>query len=156
MSKQTKLYIDHTSYTMETSIPDPDDSWDRANTLTEHSVDGIRLDSNYGYGNYCYYPGEVKKGDKIYLLYAVWSTGDSFGHDVGYSIDFISVHKNIDIANSNANVLENIEEDINSSWETKWNGKLMLDNGDEYKYHIGWLGYFESLDYIRVKEFIVK
>jgi len=155
MENATKIYIDYSSYTTVTNSADPDDEWDRDDTSTDYYVNGLTLEPN-GSFEYCYYPGEVKEGDKIYLVYAVYSTGDSFHRDERGCIDFVGVYKDKATADLVAHVLEKHSTEDNMYGEAKWTAKIVLDNGTEYDYHVGWVGYFEHLDYISVEEFIVR
>lgn len=147
----TKIYVKHTSYTEITRDRDPNDDWDGDDTSTTHYIEGLSLKGGH---EYCYYPGEIKAGEKLYLVYAVWSTGDSFHRDDRGQIDFISVHKTRESAEKNRKILEQHSKNYNDIYDT-WTAKIFLDNGEEYKYHVGWLGYFEYLDYINVEEYTV-
>lgn len=148
----TKIYIEYDTYTEVTSEANPDDSWSSDSTYSTHCVNNINLKNGY---EYCYYPGEVKKGDTLYLLYAVWSTGDSFHRADGSQIDFISVHKSYENAERNEKILEQHTGSFDSD-KGNYSTKIFLDNGEEYSYCLGWLGYFESLDHIVISKFIVQ
>lgn len=151
----TKLYIDYESYTTVTNRADPDDEWGADDTSTDHYVNGLSLTRKNSH-EYCYYPGEVNKGDTLYLIYAIWSTGDSFHHDTRGCIDFVAVYKDKATANLVAHVLENHKHEDDRHGKYNWTANIMLDNGEEFKYHVGWLGYFENLDEIYVEEYTVR
>lgn len=122
---------------------DHTDSWDRGDTSTTWYVTGVKLVDKVGY-KVIAYPGELKPGDTINLLYAVYSTGDSFGSDEDGSIEFISVHKDAELAFKNKTKLKNDHDTI------------IHDDGTEEKIYVPWNGYFESLSYLSVDQFILK
>lgn len=93
----------------------------------------------------CPYPGELKEGDIVYVVYAVYSTGNSFGHQADGSFEFISVHKDETIAHDNARGLKEGTQKF-----------LKQDDGTETPYTwYPWDGYFESLTYIQVESQIL-
>lgn len=148
MTESTKLYIKTSSYVDIVKEANQDDEWDRDDTQRTHYVDQVSLDP-VGY-EYCYIPGSIKKGDTVYLVYAVWSTGDSFHRAEGEYIDFISAHRTYDAASRNENILDTDRAEGEGS-----TFKLFLDDGTEFSYCASWFGYFESLDYVTVREFTV-
>jgi hypothetical protein len=97
----TKVYIKHTSEGHTTSSPNSSNSWDRADTSTSHYVEGITLE--YPLYNYesLEVPFAIVPNKIYYLLYTVYSTGDSFGHDKDRSIDFIGLYENLAVAEEN-------------------------------------------------------
>lgn len=145
-SPSTKIYIKYSSYTEVIKKANYDDEWDRDDTSTSHYVDEVSLQPISS--EYCYIPFNVKKGDTIYLVYAIWSTGDSFHRADGERIDFISVHKTYSNAKRNEDILSHAVDGDGTP-------TIFLDDGTEYKYSPGWFGYFESLDYINIGEFVV-
>ena len=66
------------------------DEWDRDDTASTWSVGGLRLTEDYPDVSACF---PIKAGDIVYLLYVVYSTGDSFGHSEDGSISFVDVFK---------------------------------------------------------------
>lgn len=106
---------------------DPDDYWSRNSTtgdvdvvsvsiIEEDSYDMIATDDNY------------KVGDTVYILHAVYTTGDSFGRDGG-NYELLGAYKTLDAAKSALVHFENIND-----------------------YSVPWIGYFESLDNIKITE----
>lgn len=149
-SVTTDLYVEYDTRTVRSRDRDPNDSWDRGNTHSEHTLKHIRIAKD---GNYpCItYPGLVKPGEKVYLVYAVYSTGDSFGHDTDRCLELISVHKDIDIARFNyQKVKTSIAHDYNYTLE------ISQDNGQVVPVSCPWLGYFESLSLVKVAGFTVR
>ena len=147
-----KLGVHVDSHVTTTRERDTDDSWDRGSTSTTWYVNSIalprKLENEYKSGgprDTIDYEGEVNLGDEMYLLYAVYSTGDSFGHDADGMIDFISVHKDPAVAQYNHDQLNGASGTV----------KLKSDDGTEWNYYVPWNGYFESLSYINVDSFNV-
>ncbi len=137
------LELLRTSHSVDTSEADPNDSWDRPNTYTTHRVEGLRLCDKDGYG--CLpVDDDIKSGDTLWVLYAIYSTGDSFGHDEGGQFEWLSWHRTEELAQKN---LSAIEAGASS---------LTLDNGKRQDFYRGWDGYFESLDSLEVKPLIVE
>lgn len=152
VQEEPQLFLDlvTSSYGHETSEVDPTDEWSRASTETSWTVHGIRLQDKAGYESLrADFPVQV--GDAVHVLYAVYSTGDSFGHDEGASFEFLSVHKNYDVAVRNLRAVEG---------RTRTNGNysmtLEFDSGAKVERHCPWDGYFESLDYVRLETMIVQ
>jgi hypothetical protein len=96
-------------------------------------------------------PGDVKPGDILHLVYAVYSTGDSMGTSYNSSIDFISVHRLKHRAEMNADELEKTADD-----ETTSSIHIILDEGTRIPYRFPWLNYFDSLSYIEIGTFKVR
>ena len=133
------LKLEYSSHTEETSTPDPNDAWDRASTSTDHTVHGLRLFKTDQYQALpC--PDKFKSGDKLFCLWAIYSTGDSFGHAEGSGLEFISYHKTRELAEKN-------EEAINEGAS-----EITLDNGEKQTIYRSWDGYFESLDSLTVRK----
>ena len=81
----TDLAVYYTTREYVTRKRNPDDQWDRDNTRSEHAMQYITIAAQSSW-NTVTYPGLVKPNDKVYLLFAVYSTGDSFGRDDGARI----------------------------------------------------------------------
>jgi len=130
------------------SFVSSDDAWDRPNTdsswtFEDYCAIGERAPESFPY-NSLYYPYEkemnVKKGDTVFFVVPVWSTGDSFGWDGDYYAEIFGVFLDEKEADDFANQLNNA------------NGytPIINFNGEERKIYIPWNGYFESLSYINV------
>ncbi|RYD56158.1 MAG: hypothetical protein EOP83_21420 [Verrucomicrobiaceae bacterium] len=145
----TRMRIQHSGYKNTTRGAATDDRWDRGDTSTDWSVGGVDI---HPLGDlHADFPVEV--GDLVYVIFAIYSTGDSFGQDNRSNFESISVHKNRERAEENAEVLRHMEKDgTYSSWEAI----LTTDGGTRFPFHVPWLGYFESLDEVRVEEHYVE
>ena len=144
----TRLRVNHSS--LRTQIRKGTGRYDRGNTSTDHTVRGLYISTDQ-YGD-VYIPGEVSPGDNIWLVYAVYSTGDSFGHDDKNCIDFISIHRDEETARNNAKILCKINGD---EFNYDYQVPITMEGGTKLNYNPPWLGYFERLDYIDVQSFRV-
>jgi hypothetical protein len=146
----TNLCADHDRHTHVTRTASSDDRWDRDDTATSHSVTGIHI---VGDDDYCdvVIATTVAPNERIWLVWAVYSTGDSFGHDDAANIEFISAHRDESTARHNAEVLRAIPRDTSYGHRVP----IMLEGGGVMEYTVPWLGYFESLDYVEIGQFAV-
>ncbi len=95
--------------------------------------------SEAGYGGFPYVGAELQPNDELFVLYVVWSSGDSFGRDDRNYYEFLCVNKDADMAVRN---LEKVKACNKISYV-----ELELDDGSLMKCYCGsWNGYFESLD----------
>jgi hypothetical protein len=141
------------SYTEVTREPYEDDSWDRGNTSTSWSVSGLRLledGDRGGYRESTQVAFKPEKGKIYHLLYAVYSTGDSFGHDEGHYLEVIGVYKNRKVAEGNEKRLREKKPEKRGLVQLKVEGVTKL-----HGYCIPWDGYFESLDRLEVLSFVL-
>lgn len=128
--------IDETScYSDEPS--DEEDEWYRPNSYTDHEITGFKIDSGYFDLATDFVP---EYNTPYYLLFAVWSSGDSFGYDSGAYIEYFGLFENEEIAKLN-------EQRINDKKEN-----LLTDFGMDIPLHIPWDGYFDGLDYLRIEK----
>ena len=148
--ERTQLKVVYHSRTYTTREGDPNDQWDRGNTSTDHSVTGLVVGEDY---HGLYLDGEVKPGDTVWLVYAVYSTGDSFGHDQDKCIEFFTVHRDESVAKFNARALAGYEPEKDFSQREKF--FLSLDNGEQFQTVPPWSGYFESLSYVQADPFVI-
>ena len=136
------------AYRQETSTPDPDDRWDRASTSTDHTITGFHAAPETDEKYYdLVIPYEPQYDEEYFLLYAVYSTGDSFGHDEGAGIEYIGFYRKnqLDIAQENQRKIEG--QDLDSD---KYSLKLNSPAAKEFDQHAPWIGYFESLDIVEI------
>lgn len=119
------------------------DQWDRDDTDTSHSVQSIEVVSERAYLDLTV-DFEVEAGGQYYLLYGVYSTGDSFGRDVDAGIDYVDLFQSKEVADENLKRLEANSREVTSTV------KLVTEQGLEYNYSVPWKGYFERLSYVEV------
>ena len=142
-----KIYgieVIYRGYTSITSEVDPDDEWSRPSTETQYSIDGFEVHKREADGYELQTLYEPQHGVDYYLLYAVYSTGDSFGHDDGGGIEFIGFYTDSEkwIGEENQRRI-----DTNSYDSGSYNITLLSPRAKEFKLYPPWTGYFEHLDY---------
>lgn len=127
---------------------DADDEWSRDSTHEHHDILGIK---------------EVKKGahfdlpledgeGPIYLLYAIYDAGDSFGRDEG-QFEAVMLHHNLEVAQRNkALIEEHYKKYKPECCEEAFSLKLLTDSGEEFQLSVPWTGYFESLTHVEIEE----
>ena len=105
---------------------------------------------------------DIDTTKSLYLLYAEYSQGNSFGNESG-CIEYIKLFKSLEEANLFKNELEKfekysesnfIEEDLKPSL-FEVTSKYPFERSFEYfgeKFYLPWGGYFESLDLLDVIE----
>lgn len=121
-----------------------ENQWDRDDTYEDHNIEGIEVVKT---GFYDVEVGfDILHGMDYYLLYGIYSTGDSFGHDEG-RIEFVDLYEDREVAEENAKRLRAHNDEKKDSFSTK----LLHENGKEYDCHVPWKGYFERLSYLEVK-----
>jgi hypothetical protein len=130
--------IDNVHY-YTTNEADPDDEWSRDSTDESHSIEGIKLSARYGDVETTFKP---EKGVSYYLLYYIYSTGDSFGSDSG-RIHFIGLYRSKQLADKCAKLID----------KGGVNVTIYDDNGTPYKEHISARDdYFGGLTSVEVAE----
>jgi hypothetical protein len=137
----TNIKVEYDAHMYVTRKGDPDDMWDRDSTDGDVYVNGIRVvDDSYRDVSV---PFDVDDDHNYYLLYAVYTTGDSFGSDGGNTewIDLFRTRAAADAAK------KSIEETTGS-----FSASYTRDDGTDIKIHIPWDGYFETLDELTVKK----
>ena len=122
---------------------DPNDTWDRDSTYEDHNVTGIRVVEGYSDLEVGFTPEPNKD---YWLLYGIYSTGDSFGTDDG-RISYVDLYEDRGVAEENAKRLRK----HNEGNEDCYSCKLIHESGKEYQFHVPWKGYFERLSYLEVK-----
>lgn len=135
-----------------------DDEWGSWEEFWVNSFGGVSLDKSL-----FYYPEEVpidfnvSKGDVVYVVWAEYSSGDSFGYGEGKYVDIIHIFKSKDLArDAYQSLLNTSVKEHDKDWYESWIVRFKSDSGEEIIYHRPWLGYFDSLDEIHVEEAIVK
>ncbi len=136
------LELIYSSYSEDTSEVDPEDSWDRPNTATTYDVRGLKLVDQDGYKRLPV-DDDVSVGDDLWVVYAVYSTGDTFGHDEGGGFEWLSYHRTEEAAQKA------------KSDDEQGSDFITLDNGKQQKFYRSWDGYFESLDSLEIKRLTV-
>jgi hypothetical protein len=108
----------------------PDDQWDCDSTDGSVTVTACRVAQQDGY-NVLQTSDTVAVGGKVWLVWAQYSTGDSFGSDGGH-YELCGVFSNLVSAEAEVARLQSVDD-----------------------YSVPWNGYFENLDFIKAEEFEV-
>lgn len=121
-------------YTRE---PD-DDEWDNGETAADISIQGVEFAEHYFD---VALPQEYVPGP-LYLLYANYDTGDSFGRQRN-RFEAVDIFQDRARAEAAQRALTDSEEG---------NASYVRDDGTTIQYSCPWHGYFECLNYLEVEE----
>lgn len=129
---------------------DADDEWSRDSYYESHTVRGIKEVKEKDYFDLPLEDGE----GPIYLLYAIYDTGDSFGRDEG-RFEAVMLHHDRSIAEENRRrILEQnrqYEQSRGHNMED-YSVTLLTDSGKEFQISTPWNGYFEDLSTVEIEE----
>jgi hypothetical protein len=146
------LHLDASGYTEVTREADPDDAWGANDTSTTWSADGITLSDRDGH-HALPVDFPVEAGDLVYVVYAVYSTGDTFHRADGEYLEVISFHKDMNTAAKNVTALNGRRDRGSAGNDYKMT--ITYDSGATVERYCPWDGYFESLDYVTCSAFTV-
>jgi hypothetical protein len=125
---------------------DPDDRWTRDSTDRDITITGLQIVDKC-FDTVC--QDDVVIGDQVGLLWAKYSTGDSFGNDGG-QCEFIQV-----LPLAKMHILSQNAETIMSANESKsyssYSVELLDAYGETYTLGCPWYGYFEHLQSVDIK-----
>jgi hypothetical protein len=141
------LHLLSASETDVTRESDPEDVWGQDSTSTSWDIEGIALSDKDG-SDALPADFDIKIGDTIFVVYLVYSTGDTFHQADGAYLEVLSFHKNEAVARKNLREIEGRKAE-------NFVMTIELDNGNKIERVCSWDGYFESLDYARCESFVV-
>lgn len=126
-----------------------EDEWDRDSTSTSWSFGDLTFikPQIWGRSESMLTDFPVKVGDEVFVVVAVYSTGDSFGHDAGANVEVLGIYKSCGKAKK-AKLAADECKDSNLVVKT--------ESGKNLELYCPWNGYFESLDYVEVLARTVK
>lgn len=113
-----------------------EDEWDADDTHTDNRIRSFSLTDTYSDLSIGFIPEEDKT---YYLLYAIYTTGDSF-HTSSGNIEFVDLFEDEELGWENYRILQNHKEG------NGYSAILKNQLGLKYSYHIPWIGYFENLE----------
>lgn len=125
-----------------------DREWGSWSEDTHNDVNGLQIVEEKDYYDLIA-DFDVKVKDFVYLVYATYSTGDSFGHGTG-CIEYIAVFKTEEKAARLKKMLQ--KRDQGDKNENKFTFKYTTESGKKIENHCPWDGYFESLESVYVEE----
>lgn len=160
--------VQNDAYGYVTERGDPNDRWSADSTATDNNVTGIEVVKENDFYDLVVDFDPTK--EPSYLLYVIYDTGDSFSNHDGL-IEYVQLYKDKSVAFENKRRIEQhykLYDDLNSRFrltekqrkELKKKHKdfdahsimLVHENGEEYKLHVPWTGYFETMQEVEVKE----
>ena len=127
-----KVYIHGNKETVVTRKPNEDDEWDRGDTCAHWDITHANTNPRNAISEI-----ETNHTGKVYILYVIYSTGDSFGHDENNCFEPIWVFKDRDLMLKAKEIIE--QNDTNP---------IDLDVGKDRPLSLSasWQGYFERLE----------
>jgi len=137
------ILLDEDTYT-EVTREATEDQWDADDLSHSTTYTGFRIVEKDCYKSLSL-PFEPEQGITYYLVYGIYSTGDSFHYEDGCS-HVVSLHKDVKEA-----------EDVAAKLVKQYEGQKdfstvpLTANGIHFDFYPPWLGYFESLTEIVVK-----
>jgi hypothetical protein len=144
------VYLKKECSITETSTADPDNEWDRPNTFTQWEIPSkayLSYKEDYFIDRLAvHFTPQV--GQTCYLVYAIYSTGNSFGHDEDGCLEFIDLFTTREKAEALIDALRKEEKEDGLT-------KYIAEDGSEAWYCIPWNGYFESLSVLDIEEVVI-
>lgn len=116
-----------------------EDEWDNGETAADISIQGVEFAERYFD---LALPTEYDASKPLFILYANYDTGDSFGRQC-------NKFEAVDIFQDRARA-EAAQRALTDSPEG--NASYVRDNGTTIQYSCPWHGYFECLNYLEVEE----
>lgn len=100
---------------------------------------------------------DIERGEKAFVVWVEYSTGDSFGHSSRSGTEAIAIFKDYVVAKELADAIEGHKPDRDiSDWDNKYKLKLKTSDGQEFDIYTGsWHDYFGGLDEVHVDEVLV-
>ena len=154
--KTYKIEVDVDTSTWTTREGDDKPYSDRGETSSSHDIRGLKLldDGRYGYRS-----AEVlfkpEKGQVYHLLYATYSTGDSFGYDHNHCFEVIGIYKDRKVAEENCKRLYEGKPVKKGEWGSQLIPLKVEGMRETHDYYRPWMGYFESLVDLEVRSLIL-
>jgi hypothetical protein len=145
------LYISMYQHWHETSEIDPEDEWSRASTDCDNTLTGIFVNEadtarTYDSITPCF---EHEIGQTVYLVWAEYSDGDSFGNDSG-KVEIVDIFSNEELANACARAVRVSEDGGNQDFS------FARQNGQTIKQSCPWFDYFAHLDTVHVDSLVIQ
>lgn len=137
----TTLYLDYDTHVEVTRERDPNDEWSGEDTSTDWTFGDVTLRKPKTLGMSFPVEFDVELGDTVYVVVAIWSTGDSFSRDVRGRAEIFGIFDNLKDAFDYQAVLEATEHNEYDHSRDSWRTGMIS---------YPWYGYFESLDSVTV------
>lgn len=124
------------------------------------SKESVQTPDDFAYkinvGNKHVYPDivssiDIPVGETAYIVYVVWSDGDSFGYHRNGNAEAVAIFNNINDANDMLLYLNSI------NWKNEERVNFKTSDGSQHiTQHSSWYGYFEKFSYADIKQVIIK
>lgn len=132
-----KVIVDINEY--QTREPNGDDDWDSGDTAADISINGVEFAEHYFD---VVLPTEYCGNKPLFLLWANYDTGDSFGRQCN-KFEAVDIFQDRSRAEAAQRALTDSPEG---------NASYVRDDGTTIQYSCPWDGYFECLNYLEVEE----
>lgn len=145
-----KLYIN--TYNRCTQSQRSEEAYGEWYESYDFRINSVHLDRTSDYDEEFDVPFEVVEGDEVYILYMIYTSGDSFGYSDGNS-EIIWVFKDKEVARKAEGVyIDAVEsEEYNNSLI-----EVVVDGGTTLKLSNPAWGYFENVSTIELETFKVE
>jgi hypothetical protein len=142
----TYLRVDSDKREWTTRTGDPDDRWDRDDTDASWSFNHVTIVEEKDHWDIAV-PFDIKKGDDVWVVAAIYSTGDSFGRDDRACCEYIDGFMDKFKARECRDIVDRSRKGWNDHTDKKV--EWIREDGSEGKLgYVPWNGYFESLDQV--------
>lgn len=162
------LDVDYRVYS-EVTREAREDSGDRDDTHSSYDIRGVYLNNAFPDITACF---PVAVGVSVFLVYVVYSTGDSFGHDADGKIVFVDVFTTKEKAEACATAIsehakwskrdrfwkpltKQQRKELDKKYADEYTVGYVRENGETCSLHCSWNGYFDSLSYANVESFTI-
>jgi hypothetical protein len=160
----TVYFVDDVSYE-ETRVPWSENEWDEGDSITYHNLQGFWIKKPHiAWGSphrseSIDVPFIPQPNTPYYVLYAIYSTADSFGHYQDSDLYIVGMYEDEELAKENLKRLEDprpylVPARRRDPWSAGKSVYLKNMVGKQtYEFHRPWLGVFNSLGSLHYKKF---
>lgn len=150
--KVWNIKIDYSVHTENVGGYDSEDDWSRDSYEGTVYVKGFNV---VGEKDYHDFPINFDPKNGIYLVYVVYTTGDSFGYDGG-QVEFITAYDSAEKAEENAKKIRDHYNQYKANETSDYSVSLKDNDGNTFQQYASWEGYFEHIDELIVEHLTYK
>lgn len=101
---------------------------------------------------------DLKRGDPVYVVWAEWSTGDSFGHSENSESEAFAVFADSYSAEQFSKYLQEYTVDEKERWGEPWTVYYEAPDGQKIHHSkiLPWDGFFESLTEVHIDAAVMR
>jgi hypothetical protein len=157
----TVYFVDDVS-SEEIRVPWSENEWDEGDSIYYHNLQGFWIKKPHNRSESIDIPFIPQPNTPYYVLYAIYSTGDSFGHYEDSDLYIVGMYEDEELAKENLKRLENpsqyrVSKRRNNAWSYQDSVYLKNMSGKStYEFHRPWLGVFNSLGSLHYKVFTLQ